>query len=229
MLSLLRTRRWQGFTVLVIVAIIAFGILSRWQWARAQDKQQDQFLIEQATQIPVTSLDAAATPWQRVEIDGSFVPEPTLIVRQRPMDGANGVWVVNQFLTAEGERVWVNRGWVPAARSARDLPQVPPTPTGLITLGGAWVPFEEGTRRSDLPPGMIPAVAPSVLPPGASVDGFIHMDQPRHPDMLAVAAPRIDSSQNLSYAMQWLAFAFVAIAGWWFMLRREARDQDAAN
>jgi hypothetical protein len=39
-LTLLRTRRWQGFTAVVIVAIIAFGFLSRWQWDRAEEKQR---------------------------------------------------------------------------------------------------------------------------------------------------------------------------------------------
>ena len=39
MLAALRTRRWQGFTVVVLVAIIGFGFLSRWQWQRAEEKR----------------------------------------------------------------------------------------------------------------------------------------------------------------------------------------------
>jgi cytochrome oxidase assembly protein ShyY1 len=41
-------------------------------------------------------------------------------------------------------------------------------------------------------------------------------------------APVIDETQNISYALQWLVFAAVAITGWWFFLRREARE-DAAT
>jgi len=40
MWSLLRTPRWLGFTVLVIVAIVGFGLLSSWQWSRAEEERQ---------------------------------------------------------------------------------------------------------------------------------------------------------------------------------------------
>ena len=46
MLALLRTPRWLGFTIVGIVAIIAFGALSLWQWHRAEDKQRERTLIE---------------------------------------------------------------------------------------------------------------------------------------------------------------------------------------
>jgi cytochrome oxidase assembly protein ShyY1 len=40
--------------------------------------------------------------------------------------------------------------------------------------------------------------------------------------------PDVDENRNLSYAGQWLLFALVAVGGWFFFLRREARD-DAAR
>ena len=39
MRSLLKTRRWIAFTLLVVVAITAFGFLSRWQWHRAEEER----------------------------------------------------------------------------------------------------------------------------------------------------------------------------------------------
>ena len=35
--------------------------------------------------------------------------------------------------------------------------------------------------------------------------------------------PVIDEGRNISYAVQWILFALVALAGWFFFLRREAR------
>lgn len=229
MLALLRTRRWQGFTALVLIAIIAFGLLSRWQWSRAGEKQIDQARIELARQSEIVPIQDAMRPWQTVELDGRFLPDPSFIVRQRPMDGANGVWVVNLFETNDGERLWVNRGWVPAARSARELPATPPIPNGNQQLTGAWVPYEQAEPQPDLPVGMIPGISLDVMPAQASVDGFVHVQSPIDERMLAVRPPQIDSGQNISYAVQWLAFAFVAIGGWWIMLRREARDHVSAN
>lgn len=229
MFALLRTRRWQGFTALVLIAIIAFGLLSRWQWSRAEEKQRDQARIELVRQAEVVAIQDASSPWQSVALTGRFLPEPTFIVRQRPMDGANGVWVINLFETSDGERLWVNRGWVPAARSARELPATPPLPRGYQELTGAWVPYEQAEPQPELPSGMIPGISPAVMPALANVEGFVHLQTPVAEQMLAVRPPDIDSGQNISYAVQWLAFAFVAIGGWWYMLRREARDQVSAN
>jgi cytochrome oxidase assembly protein ShyY1 len=39
--------------------------------------------------------------------------------------------------------------------------------------------------------------------------------------------PTIDEGRNISYAIQWLIFATVAIAGWFVFLRREAREDRA--
>ena len=39
MWGLLRTRRWLSFTLAGLVAIAAFGVLSHWQWLRAQEEE----------------------------------------------------------------------------------------------------------------------------------------------------------------------------------------------
>ena len=39
-----------------------------------------------------------------------------------------------------------------------------------------------------------------------------------------IPVPVIDEGRNVSYAIQWLLFAAVAIGGWLFFLRREARE-----
>jgi cytochrome oxidase assembly protein ShyY1 len=227
-LALLRTRRWQSFTALVLVAIVAFGLLSRWQWSRAEEKRQEQQLILSAQSVP-TDISQAAQPWQVVRLTGEFQDSTTRFVRQRPMSGANGVWVMTALRTVAGELVWVNRGWVPAARSASDLPTAPPAPSSMVTVEGHWVPFDETAPQPGLPDGLIPGVSPATLPVPSTYPGFVHAFLPTSPEMLSVGPPEINEGQNISYAMQWLAFAFVACAGWFLMLRRESRDHVPAN
>ena len=41
-----------------------------------------------------------------------------------------------------------------------------------------------------------------------------------------VPVTRPDELQNVSYAVQWLLFAAVAIGGWFYFLRREAKEVD---
>lgn len=220
------------FTAVVIVAIIAFGILSAWQWQRAEDKRQQRLDIQQAQEIAERDLDEVREPWQTVTVTGVFDPTTHRVVRQRPLQGQNGVWMLTLLRLPDDRAVWVNRGWAPAARSAREVPNIPQPPFGDVTVTGGWVPFETDVREQpDLPTGMIAGVAPNVLPLAGDFPGFIQAQEftPGQVDLIPVSSPNIDEGQNLSYAMQWLLFAMVALGGWWYMLRREARDQTSAN
>jgi cytochrome oxidase assembly protein ShyY1 len=225
--ALLRTPRWIGFSVLVVVAIVAFGALSYWQWSRAEQKRADRLslaAISESTPLPVA---AAREPWQRVELAGTFVDSTTQVVRQRPLQGFNGFWVLTLLTTDNGEQVWVNRGWTPAGQDARQVPEVAPAPAGLVRIQGSWVPDEDGARVIDgLPAGMIAGVSAATLPQPGSVAGFVHVQRmtPAERSFESIQPPTVNEGQNLSYAFQWLAFAFIASFGWWFMLRREARD-----
>jgi cytochrome oxidase assembly protein ShyY1 len=225
-MQLLRTSRWIGFTTLVIVAILGFGVLSYWQWTRAEDKRlQRETLAATAATEPIALSDVTQA-WQPVAFRGTFDERTVQIVRQRPMQGQNGFWVLTLMDLDNGQRVWVNRGWIPAGMSARDLPDIPPAPGGQVRVTGYWVPDERAVPvLPDLPAGMIAGVSSEVLPTGATVPGFVHAQEPREQNMLAIPMPTINEGQNLSYALQWLAFACVASVGWWVMLRREARDQ----
>lgn len=216
-----------GFTVLVIVAIVGFGVLSYWQWTRAEDKRLERLrLADLAVEAPIDPA-AATRPWQSVELTGRFDNTATSIVRQRPIQGRNGVWVLTPLRMDDGRDIWVNRGWMPAGMSATDVPEPPPAPMGTITMRGAWVPYEIGVPRIEgLPSGMVAGVAAEVLPAQTSIDGFVHLQEPTESELYPIAPPQVSEGQNLSYALQWLAFAFVAMGGWWFMLRREAATQE---
>lgn len=226
MLALLRTRRWLGFTALVIVVIIAFGLLSRWQWHRAEEKRlEGSALTSRSAQSPV-ALDPTAPPpeWTVVEVTGTYAPE-TLMVRQRPQEGQNGAWVLSTIETDRGP-VWVSRGWLPVTGAATQLPPLPAPPVGMTTVVGTWHPFEQvdPARMEGLPERMVPGVGAPAIPTDGYPDGFLQASSPDS-GLTAVQPPEVDDTRNLSYAIQWLLFASIAVIGWWFFLRREARDE----
>ena len=245
MFSLLRTRRWQGFTLVVVLAIVAFGLLSAWQWQRAAEERQARIsLVEQTAAQPLPlrqALDALAsdtaapgTPlWIPVQAVGVYRVEQTVLVRQRPLDGRNGFWVVTPLSSSDDVLVWVNRGWIPAEGGATTVVQPPSPPSGEVRVQG-WLRASESTREvvTDLPSGQVRWLDTAALSaalggqPGADLGVYLERvtSEPADPGVIALPLPSIDEVQNISYAIQWILFAIVAVSGWVFFMRREARE-----
>ena len=242
MLALLRTPRWLGFTAAALVAIVAFGFLSLWQWNRAEEKQTENATVvtnTQANAAPVDEALAAPAEWDRVQVSGTFGTEQYL-VRNRPQGGSNGFWVVAPLISdgtysPAGEAVWVARGWIRQQTAAIEAVPAPDPPSGPVVVEGYLRPASpESARPSQAyPEGQVAALNPSELADLAGVttdpaladwyvqaaDGFAG-DATIQP----LALPQADDAMNLSYAGQWLLFAAIAIGGWFYFLRREAKD-----
>lgn len=233
MFSLLHTKRWIGFTLLVITVIIAFGFLSRWQLSRAETKREERVALEVASTVSPTALPSdkdllKAAEWNRFTANGTFDNTSQVVVRKRPLNGTNGYWVMTLFTERSGQSVWVNRGWFPASGAATTMPPIVAAPTGEQSIVGAWRFYEDAAKTDleGLPTGMIPTPAIAVLPIVADAPGYLQLTSPQQPALTLVPTPEIDEVQNVSYAVQWLLFALVAIVGWFVFLRREAADDE---
>ena len=214
-----------------MVTIVAFGLLSRWQWSRAEFKRQERLALESAAVVNPSPLPSDAqlrnaVEWSRYTVTGEFDGTAQVVVRKRPLNGTNGFWVLTPFTAKDGSHLWINRGWMQAQGPATTMPAIPPAPSGTQSIVGDWR-FFEAASASDLqglPVGMVPAVAPEVLPAATTESGYLQLVSPAQPALTALAAPEIDEGQNISYAVQWLLFAAVAMIGWFIFLRREAID-----
>jgi cytochrome oxidase assembly protein ShyY1 len=238
MWSLLRTRRWLGFTAVVIGAVIAFGLLSHWQWSRADEKRNQRVELQEAlasTPAQISSLtlrgDAVTGPdeWRSVATSGTYLPGTQVVVRKRPLDTRNGFWVMTALQQADGSAIWVNRGWLPAGKDALSTPPVPAPPTGVVAISGYLRGFEESDAGASigLPVGQIAAPAAELLPQAdLGLRGYVQLasSDPAQQGLVVLPVPAVDEVQNISYAVQWLLFAGVAIGGWFFFLRREALE-----
>ena len=94
MLALVKTRRWLSFTAFVVLAITGFGLLSRWQWDRADERRVERVAISQAQVLDRVDSVTDLGEFTRVQVSGTFADEKTQLVRQRPLDGGNGYWVM---------------------------------------------------------------------------------------------------------------------------------------
>ena len=245
MWTLLRTRRWQGFTALVVVAVVGFAVLSNWQWERAEEERQALNLLVAETQRPPVPLEQAladpasltsgADLYRPVDTIGSYVPDTTLLVRQRPLDGRNGFWVVTLFQPDQGPPIWANRGWIMATGASTAIVEPPSLPLGEVSITGRLRPSElQREVVNDLPEGQIrridtSALSSQVLAATGNSEVLpvyleVVLSDVGEPDLLRMPLPEIDETQNVSYAIQWLIFASIALIGWVYFLRREAHD-----
>lgn len=229
MLALLRTSRWVSFTVIVLLAIIGFGFLSRWQFDRAEQHRQERLTIEQGQVIIDPQFDISGTAeFSRVTMTGQYLGGDVL-VRQRPLEGGNGYWVLTSLQpNANADKVWVLRGWLGASTQALEVPPIPPAPSGDVTIDGVVRVFE--APRSDvsgLPDQVISRMSLEELSfAGVAQDRVLQLirSDPAD-DLITVPLPEVDEGQNISYAVQWILFAVVAMGGWFIFLRREAQDE----
>lgn len=236
---LLRTRRWIGFTGVVVAAIVAFGLLSSWQWSRAEERRAERTALKAAAQAEPRDWSAAVseartgTDWVPAQVSGIYLPDAQVLVRKRPYNSRNGFWVMTVLETPR-ERVWVNRGWIPAAADALSSPDIPAPPSGTVTVDGLLrtAPASEPGRNEGLPPGQVADADPRALPDVSALpDLYLQRtaSDPDEPDVIPVELPEIDDGRNISYAVQWALFALVAIGGWYFFLRREAIEDARAS
>jgi cytochrome oxidase assembly protein ShyY1 len=231
---LLRTRRWLGFTAVVIVAIVAFGLLSAWQWSRAEQHRNERIALDSALSTEAAPLTGEVPEWSPVTVTGVYDSVAQVVVRKRPLNATNGFWVMTPLATDDGRTAWVNRGWIPVGGDALGTPDLPPPPAGTVTVSGYARDFENLPPDSNegLPPGQIAAVDTALLPAVTSGLGqYVQLtgSDPEQTGLVILPLPEssVDEGRNISYAVQWILFAFVAVGGWFFFLRREAREEQS--
>lgn len=243
MLEVLRQRRWMAFTVFVLAVFVLCLVLARWQWGRYQERRAQNERLDAALAAPVVPVDDLMTAsqagpgllplpqehnWRTVAATGTFDTPAEVAVRRRPLDGRTGFWIVTPLVTDSGV-VLVNRGWAPAGRDATTAPDVPPAPSGTVTVTGRLLAGETTSTKEAPPPGQAWAVDPQALvePPQAlRFSGYMQLrssDPPAGSGLTALPDPGHRGLNNLVYAVQWLIFAAVGAFGWWRLLTVEAK------
>ena len=128
----------------VMVLITAW--LGVWQLSRAAQKQSQQAMLVAQEHMPalgasdlarVQAGGAGALLHRSVQLRGQWVPEGTVFLDNRQMQGQPGFWVLTPLRLQGGQGVvLVQRGWVPRDFQVRDrLPEVV-TPAGDVQIHG---------------------------------------------------------------------------------------------
>jgi len=222
-------------TVAMLIAVPLFCALGAWQLDRATAKRVLREKLDARWDAPAVALPARPD-WEalehgRVSAAGQFVAEHQFVVGDRVRQGRRGLHVLTPLRDATGRELLVDRGWVAAPVDATPPPDGPVTLTGRVALPqppalelGPAEPASDPWRApwSRLDPGAYARVAgvpplPAALLLDPDQPGGFARDWPRPTGGLAPAL-------HVGYAVQWFAFALIALLLW---LRHATRRPDA--
>ncbi len=218
------------WAVLLTAALLAtFVALGWWQLGRAREKQAMVESFQRGTQSSVelkgdVTVDELPR-YQHVRAEGHYEPAHQVLIDNMPSQaGLPGFRVLTPFRREGSERLLlVDRGWVPLGATRQDLPLVfvspdfrtvagrlDTLPAPGVRVGDAGVAGDTGwprvlnfPRQQDLEQAL-----------GAEVEARIVLLDPAAPDGYERAwrpAMQFGPERHLGYAVQWFAFAIVAL------------------
>ncbi len=240
----LLTPRWIAMALLVLVLVPIMVELGFWQFHRHEHKVAHNDLISaNIERKPVPAQDVLAVgrklpgdlQWRRVTVTGRYDTEHEMLARNRSQDGVPGFYVVTPLITADGRALLVDRGWVKNPPTATDRPEVPPAPSGQVTVTGRLRPDEtrkdSGIRDLALPDGLVMRISGFELAaklPHPIFGGYVELTEQTP---MAAKAPALipepddeDLGPHLAYAVQWWIFAFALVAMFVKLVRSEAKE-----
>ena len=217
---------------LVSILLIA-GCLwaSQWQFHRGEDRSARNATIESRIDIPAVDLatvksNVKENEWRTITTTGTFDAEEQILLRNRYFEGKYGYAVLTRFTTADGDAIWVDRGWVAAGASATVAPETPLVPNGIVSITARL------RLDSSLPSGSFFALpinrnedlvsqlnAQSGL---ASENYYLDLISGSTPALTPAAPtgiPSLSDGPHLAYAVQWILFTGLVVYGR-FLIRK---------
>lgn len=243
MYRFLFTARWLGLIALMLAMAATMVGLGLWQLSRYHERSAINDRIDAAASGPATPLTSAlkapgqappsSAAWTRVTVTGRYDQTNQILVRGRTVNDQVGFEVVAPLVLADGSAVLVDRGWVPppATQGATALPQVPPVPSGQVTVAGRLHLTESRPGPVDRRDGWletrrisVPRLAEHLPYPVYGAYVLLDEQQPAADKrLLAIPVDHENAWMNAGYVVQWWMFAALTVAGLVWLIRREAR------
>lgn len=224
-------KRWLVWTALVALFATACVLLSEWQFHRRAEKLAEISTVQKnydAPAVPITELLSGTRvtdiKWRPVTVDGRFLVDHAMLLRNRPLNGQPGFEQIVPFVYDAGV-ILVDRGWLPTG-SKQDSPDVNPLPSAAQqSIVVRLLPSENSSGRS-APAGqladlnLVKAASVTGLPINTEWYGRVTQFE-KSP--MPLPKPAADEGNHLSYAVQWLVFGAMAFAFLIYTIRTEWR------
>lgn len=240
--------RWLLSHLLVLALVVLMVNLGFWQLRRLDERRTANALVVARSEAAPAPIDELISPGDGVEVGeglafrratatGTYDAAAEVLVRNRTLEQQPGYWVLTPLVTAPGEAVVVNRGWVPLPIGDTGVPlRDAAPPAGRVTVTGMLAASQErgSFGPTDPPDGVLDVLSRTdVARLDQQVDEALApvVLQLTEQDPPATAAlptplppPTLSEGSHQSYAVQWFTFSTIALVGYPLILRRTARS-----
>ncbi len=243
---MLSTARW----VVLVAAVLTAGVTARlgvWQLDRAAQKTALQASLDarrhlpelMSAELPGDARALADVLHRRIRLQGVWVPEHTVYLENRQMQGRPGFFAVTPLALSDGTAVLVQRGWLPRDLRDRTRVQAPALPAGRVELSARIAPpparlydFDaaaEGPIRQNLDVTAFALETRLKLRPLSVLEldeAPVDTRQAPNPDRLLRdwPYPAADVHKHHGYAFQWFALSALTVGLYiWFQILRPRR------
>ena len=220
---------------LVVIAVIIAAVCVRlgfWQLDRLHGRRDVNAMLAARGALPPVDLataDVGTLAYAYVIAAGSYDPSHEIVLSGRSYQGMAGNHILTPLVLEDGRAVLVDRGWVPLDVASPPVAGAAAAPTGHVTVSGLALPPDSISATPVSP-------APSVVTridlgtaalPYRLVPAYVLL-QTQDPAQASGSPipgmpPTLDEGPHLSYAIQWFAFATIAIVGCVVLLRRDPK------
>jgi surfeit locus 1 family protein len=228
-------RRLIAFVVLAMVLGAIFVRLGFWQLARLGERRAaNRAVAAQLAMAPSPFASVALPPGgvnRRARVAGALDYQNEFVVTGRSRNGSPGVHIITPLrVPGTDSAILVNRGWVYSADAATiDLPRWREERT---TFSGFTQRLPSGTatmvRGRGLRPLTLEGVRTLVTYPVYTLY-LVAQDSASASAPTRLPPPALDEGPHLSYAIQWFAFAVIALGGTVAVIQRTRRGAMSAR
>lgn len=213
--------------ILALLVLFGSAFASRWQFERHYERTEKS---NQINQILSRSTLANLNPddyveyWQPVSFKGRFIGDAKLL-RNRPLEGRNGFWVIDTFRTQSGKRLAVLVGWIPSKGSATEFVQPPQLDKEILNIEGIAREYESKEIANDLPVDQLLTLDSTAI--SSDFDYFVQallISPSLKQEIVPIPTPRFSQGPHFFYAIQWIIFGIIAIVGSIYLTKSESSN-----
>ncbi|RBM11181.1 hypothetical protein DI005_34530 [Prauserella sp. PE36] len=231
---------WLALTAVVFVfAVCCYTLLAPWQFQRHEERAAQNAAVSasfSATPKPISEVGPQDQEWERVLIEGTYLPEAEVIARLRTVQGEPAFEVLTPLRTTDGQVVLVDRGYVRPDDRTR-VPSYAAPPQGVVRVEARIRSDERDPNDRDAfanasTGGRLHAysVNSQVVARATDLDirpGYFQLSADQPGVLGALPLPQLQAGPYFSYALQWIAFGTMVLLAWLYFTIREIKPGGA--